>query len=262
MLEKIRICLCHPKYIAMYYKEKPSKIVTLILTFFLAFTGILLLSESKKDIFNNVDNEDIIQAIVIGEDSNITFDTATNKLEGNQAIYKSNYYNVYFLPQDKISLNENDSKTSIVFESEKVLIYYSGLLLYTGDYQSGYLDSFSLAEVGRGEVKNTFAFSEFLTVILNDANDIFVGVSIAIYLMTMITYYFGIVLTLFLFTMLSNPSIGKGVRFKLCCLDSLIFILVFAFQVLFDIPWLIFVGAALPIIYSNVTFMHIVRKVN
>jgi hypothetical protein len=61
--------------------------------------------------------------------------------------------------------------------------------------------------------------------------------------------------------MLSNPTIGKGVRFKLCCLDSLIFILVFAFQIMFDVPWLIYVGSILPILYSNTTFMHIVRKV-
>ena len=262
MFQKIRICLCHPKYIAMYYKEKASKIALLIVTFFLAFAGIVILCECKKDFFTNVDNQEIVQSIVIGDIPDLIFDAEQNKFIGNQATYKSTYYNVYFLPKEKINFNENEQKTSIIFEEEKVSIYHAGLLLHQGNYESEYLESFDLALVNKGDMKSTFIFSKLLTVIFNDVNPNAVKLSIVNYIATAIFYYFGIVLSLFLFTILSNPTIGKGVRFKLCCLDSLIFIAVFAFQVMLGIPWLLYVGVALPILYSNFTFLHIVRKVN
>lgn len=262
MFQKIRICLCHPKYIAMYYKEKASKIALLIVTFFLAFAGIVILCECKKDFFTNVDNQEIVQSIVIGDVPNLIFDAEQNKFIGNQATYKSTYYNVYFLPKEKINFNEREAKTSIIFDAEKVTLYYSGMLIHQGDYQSELLESFDLALVKDGDIKTTFVFSKLLTVILNDANQNVVKLSVLNYIVTAIFYYFGIVLSLFLFTILSNPTIGKGVRFKLCCLDSLIFIAVFAFQVMLGMPWLLYVGVALPILYSNFTFLHIVRKVN
>ena len=262
MFEKIKICLCHPKYIAMYYKEKASKIALLIITFFLAFSAIVLMSESNKDQFTEVDNRAIVQSVITGEVPYIAFDAQANKFVGNQATYKSEYYNVYFLPKADFKVVEKEAKISIVFDSIEAKIYYSGVLLHTTNYENENLGSFSLTEVNKGDTKSIYEFSKVLTVVLNDANEVFTQLSIFNYIVTMIGYYFSSVLMIFLFSLLSNPTIGTGIRFKLCCLDSLIFILVFAFQIMYNIPWLIYIAAALPILYSNVTFMHIVRKVN
>jgi hypothetical protein len=245
----------------MYYKEKASKIALLIITFFLAFSAIVLMKESNKDQFTDIDNKEIVQAVISGEKPYVAFDSEANKFIGNQAIYKSEYYNLYFLPKADTQLIEKESKTSLVFDTKEVRIYYSGVLLHTANYENVNLDSFSLTEVRNGDTGNIYKFNKMLTVVLNDANKTFCQLSVFNYITTMIMYYFGIVLTIFLFTMLSNPTIGKGVRLKLCCLDSLIFILVFAFQVMYSIPWLIYIAAALPVLYSNVTFMHIIRKV-
>ena len=262
MLQKIKICLCHPKYIAMYYKEKGSKIALLILTFFLVFSGIAIVSESNQDFFTSADNSEIVQAVITGEVPYLAFDEQANKFIGNQAKYESTYYDLYFLPRDNISLSSKEQKTVLVFGTNEVKVYYAGVCLHVCDYSNELLEGFSLTEVNKGDIESIHSFNKLLTVVLNDANEVFCYLSMFNYIATMITYYFGIVLTLFLFTMLSNPTIGKGVRFKLCCLDSLVFILVFAFQIMFKISWLMYVGALLPILYSNVTFMHIIRKVN
>jgi hypothetical protein len=245
----------------MYYKEKPIKIVLLILTFFLAFSGIALLSETNKDFFTSVDNNEIVQAVITGEEPYLYFDAEGNRFVGSQASYQSTYYDLFFLPKEQVNFSEKEAKATIVFGYEQVKIYYSGVLLHIGDYTNEKMEGFSLVNVNDGDVEHIHAFNKMLTLILNDVNDTFCYLSALNYIVTMITYYFGIVLMLFIFSMLSNPTIGKGVRFKLCCLDSLIFILVFAFQIMFDVPWLIYVASILPILYSNTTFMHIVRKV-
>ena len=262
MLEKIKICLCHPKYIAMYYKEKASKIAILILTFFLAFAGVVILSESNRDYFTKIDNNEIVQSIIEGEVPTVSFDPNTNVFTGDQATYKSQYYNIYFLPTGDTNFKTTEEKTTIVFESDKVKVYYTNLLLYEGNYDNDKLEEFDLSLVNQGDINNIISFNKLLTIVLNDANGMFNAYAIVNYISTMILHYFGIVGMLFIFSLFSNPTIGKGVRFKLCCLDSLIFILVFAFQLMFKIEWLIYVALTLPVIYSNVTFMHIVRKVN
>ena len=147
MLEKIKICLCHPKYIAMYYKEKTSKIVTLVLTFFLAFAGVVVLSEANRDYFTKVDNDEIVQAIIKGENTDIKFIIGddSNTFEGNQATYKSEYYNIYFLPTSDTNVKTKEEKTTIVLDSNQVKVYYTGVLLYEGDYQNDKLENFDLS---------------------------------------------------------------------------------------------------------------------
>ena len=68
MLQMIKDCLCHPKYIVFYYKEKGVKIFLLIFLFFAAFVGAAAAREYSTDYFLNSDNEEIIQAIVVGEE--------------------------------------------------------------------------------------------------------------------------------------------------------------------------------------------------
>ena len=262
MFKMIKICLSHPKYIAMYYKEKTRNVVMLILTFFLAFSMVAYIGEKNRDFFTSYDNDEIVQAVIRGENKNITFDSQLNKFVGDYATYTSTYYNIYFLPKGEITIPEKERKTSIVFLEEEYKIYYAAVLVHKGDYTNENLENIDISLVNLGDIDNIHTLNKLLTVILNDSNDVFANLSMFNYVATMITYYFGIVGLLFIFTSLSNPTIGKGVRFKLCCLDTLIFVFAYSLQIMFNIYWIIYIASALPIFYSNVTFMHIVRKVD
>jgi hypothetical protein len=220
-----------------------------------------VISETNKDIFTSADNKEIVQAVITGEKPNITFDEGTNKFIGDQATYKSTYYDLYFLPKEKINFNVKEEKTVIVFDSEEVRIYYHSALVHKGDYTNENLESFNLLDVNSGNINSIRSFNKLLTVLLNDANGVFCVISLFTYITTMIFQYAAIVLMLFVFTMMYNPTIDKVVRLRLCCLDSLIFVFVFTFQIMLNMPWIIYLAAMLPVLYSNITFRHIVRKV-
>lgn len=261
MFEMLKDCLCHPKYIVLHYREKSFKVFLLIFLFFVAYVGACAVREYNTDYFSNIDNEEIIQAIVIGEDNDIVFDAEANILSGSPISYSSTNYNICFFenaPQDAESI---DSKVTLIFTDTKINIMFFGMKVSEYDYTNDSLKSFNLELLSKGSVNDIIAFKEILTKAFDNANFAFSTISIVDRTTTVLVYYFGLILTTFFFSFLSNPGIGKGIRFKLCCLDSVIFILVMIFEVMFNINWLIYVALMLPVFYSNITFRHIARKV-
>ena len=261
MIHMLRDCLCHPKYIVMYYKEKGYKIFLLILLFLAAFVGAIALKEYSTDYFLNADNEEIIEAIVVGSDTDIKFDAESNTISGTPVAFSSANYNVCFLDQSLLTNSGLDTKVSLIFTETKLQINYATMNVSEYEYTDDTLKSFDLEKLSRGSVADMIEFKRLLTKSLDAANFTFSTLAIVDHTTTVVIYYLGLVVMLFFFSFLTNPTIGKGVRFKLVCLDSIIFLFLMILDVMFSASWLMYIALMIPVFYSNITFRHIARKV-
>jgi hypothetical protein len=228
--------------------------------FFAAFVGVLAAKEYNTDYFLNSDNEEIIRAIVIGNDTDIKYDTETNTISGTPIAFSSTNYNVCFLDKSLIDNSSLDVKVSLFFSETKLEIHYAMMKVSEHEYTDETFKSFDLDKVSKGSVTDTIEFKRILTKSLDEANFKFSTVAIIDNVTSVLVYYVGLILILFFLSLLTNPSIGKKVRFKLVCLDSIVFLLVMILNVLFSASWLMYVALMLPVFYSKITFRHIARK--
>ena len=65
----------------------------------------------------------------------------------------------------------------------------------------------------------------------------------------------------FIFAKMINPSIDRKVRAKLVLYDTAIFFVCAMLASLFNQGWIAYIGYVLPVIYTSITFRHIVKVV-
>ncbi|MDE7161719.1 MAG: hypothetical protein K2N65_03055, partial [Anaeroplasmataceae bacterium] len=78
---------------------------------------------------------------------------------------------------------------------------------------------------------------------------------------SLFVYYLICVFFCYILSIAINPSISKGVRAKFCFYDACVFLIGSFFAYLFDFGILIYFALALPLIYTIITFRHVIKVV-
>lgn len=264
MLNKIIICLCHPKKIGLFFKDKIYKPILYAIGFFLLYVGIIALVAFSNKVFDSSYTEGSINLIVSEEsantNTNVTFNSTTKTLEGNETKYSNSYFQVYFMPKGTVT-TPSANVTTLVFLSDHVECFYGVHRL--GEYNYSDLKDvkdFSLSNVVKGVNEDKLELKTIVNAIYQASETSISLYYIFNYAVFGISYYAGLLLFIFFMSFMTNPAIEFKVRTKLCLYDSLIFFVVLSFCMGFAIEWLLYLALCLPVFYSSFTFSHIIKN--
>ena len=256
MSERFRISLCHPRLIGMFYKDGWLKIFIYILTLFILYTGVCAATTYFNDSFNYNDAAKVNQLIYSGDESDISFDKANNKIIGTPIKYAGNDLIVNFLVSENYS---NFNGIVIRFKEEMVEVIYRGYIVGDVLYSDINVESFKLKDVKAGDDKAVCEFQDMIDYILEDVNLAFSGINLFNAVINALANLFMVFIFCIASSFFTNPSLGLKIRIKLVlyCLG-----INFAFMILavfFDAAWLQYAAIIFPFIYSHITFSHIIR---
>lgn len=259
MFDRIRICICHPKLIGLYYKDSFLKIFSYIFCLFCLFIGTCAVISYNTDHFTYEDTKPIVRLLIQGASSDtgdIAYDKEAGALSGTPASYEAESFIVDFLSDTSYS---SVRKLIFLFQKDTAAVLYNGFVLGRYTYAELGAENFSVAEIQKGQIQDTVRFQDMTDTLLNRVNIpygtfyLMEGISVGI-------IYFVI---MFIIAMASsyfmNPTIAGKIRVKLALYSVSIFYVVMLFSLLFNASWLQYAALILPLIYSNITFSHIIR---
>ena len=263
MLERISDCICHPRFIGKYNKDKVGKIILCIILFFslyLVFFGIRCYTENP---FGSNASSEIVSSVIKSRQDSVVFDTDLDKLLGEGCLIKGDGFNLYVLPSEdiKISKYEDFYSINIILDEEEAIIYYGISEISKKSYKDINVNGFSFAKIINNQVEDLYSFNIFIQDILLSSEIYFQTYLFLEGAMSALITYIIIVLICFAFAYMINPTIDRKVRIRLCLYDGLIFFVVSMLASLFNAAWLVYVGYCMPVIYTTITFRHIVRVV-
>lgn len=259
MFDRIRICICHPKLIGLYYKDSFLRIFSYILCLFCLFVGVCAAISYNTDHFTYEDIKPVVRLLIQGsfeKKSDVVYDRETGLLTGTPVSYAAEGFIVDFLTDSNYA---STKKIVFRFKKDTAEVLYNGFVLGRFTYAQLSADDFSVAEIQKGQVRDTVRFQDMTDTLLNRVNTpygtfyLMEGISVGI-------IYFVI---MFIIAMASsyfmNPTIAGKIRIKLVLYSVSVFYVVMLFSLLFNASWLQYVALILPLLYSNITFSHIIR---
>lgn len=259
MFDRIRICICHPKLIGLYYKDSFLKIFSYILCLFCLFVGVCAVISYNTDHFTYEDTKPVVKLLILGSSekkSDVVYDKEKSALTGTPVSYEADGFVVDFLTDSSYA---SSKKLVFCFKAETAEVLYNGFVLGRFTYEQLSAESFSVAEIQTGQIRDTVRFQDMTDILLNKANSpygtfyLMEGISIGI------IYFLIMFIIALAFSYFMNPTIAGKIRVKLTLYSISIFYVVMLFSLLFNASWLQYAALILPLIYSNITFSHIVR---
>lgn len=259
MLERIKNCLCHPRMIGKYFKDKVSTVIITILLFFGVYACVLGMKTYSEDYFPDDAISIVVSEIFQGNVSNIKYDHKTGVLSGGSTVYKGNGFIVTFCDPENKDAKSLYSDIAIMFNSDCVELYSTGFMVGKVSYKDINAGDFSISGIKNNAVSDIYNFKVILRAAFDSSNLFFLTFDFFSELLTTALTYLFSVLLLFFFSKYLNPTIEGKIRTKLCFYDGLIMFFVAILGVLFNASWLTFIAVIFPIIFGNITFKHIVR---
>ncbi|HIT50204.1 MAG TPA: hypothetical protein IAD46_04170 [Candidatus Pelethenecus faecipullorum] len=258
MLDRIRNCICHPKWIGNYFKDKIRYIVAVTFLFLGVYVAVLALRIYTTEPFSEGSVKELTSAVIRGKESDVRYDDTTHRLTGSYCVYEGDDFQLIFLPEQDVRATLG---IQILFLETEVRVYYAGMKAQSYRYDQTVVSSFSLADIQKNQSEDIYQFKILLGGVL-DSTHLFFQTMVFLERLGMELGYFVILLIcMFVFTYFLNPSIEGKIRIKLVFYDAMIFFFVELLSVLFAMSWLQYVALILPIVYANITFRHIVRVV-
>ena len=259
MLERMKNCICHPRYIGKYNKDKIGKIILICFLFFLMYMvvfGIRTFTENPM----GVNAESILVSEVISkQEHTITFDSESNKLSGDSVIIEKETFGFYVFPSTETKMSS--LVINIVLQEDKGYVYYGDYEIANIDYSDIATANFSFDGIAKNNTTDIYNFRKFISSVLESSYTFFrmynFAEGIAMTFMTFMATF----LVSFIFARMINPTIEGKVRAKLALYDTNIFLVCAMLASLFNVGWIAYIGYALPIIYTSITFKHIIRVV-
>lgn len=264
MLERIKCCLCYPRFIGKFFKDKFSTIFMTILLFFGVYVLSMGFSIYSSDYFDDNSVLAVTSTIVQGEKSNISYDSTNAILSGDSITYEGNGFNVVFFPvetEEVIDYTnlEYYANINIVFDSQGGYIDLGGIIVSRFEYKDININDFSINDVQDNDTEAVYTFKVLVKAALKSSNVFFNTYEFFINVFSDLAMYFIFVLISYFFSKSVNSGIESKIRAKLCFYDNLIYFIVSMVVCLTGVEWLSFIGVLLPLIYTYVTFRHIVR---
>ncbi|MDE6947066.1 MAG: hypothetical protein K2P14_07785 [Anaeroplasmataceae bacterium] len=259
MFERIKDCICHPRYLGKYNKDSVGILLLTILCFFLLFAGVLAARCFTTPSFDETSASIIASEIIQQKEYEVSYDSAGHKLIGETVILQGEDYQLIVLPQERPSLKSN--QINIILYETMAEVYQGSYKISSIDYEGIKVADFNFKEIKRNDARDTYYFKIFILDVLYSSNVFFQTASFLQELGFAVVFYF---ICLFFSTVLSiavNPTIDKGVRIKLCAYDGCIFFIASFFIYLFNIGLSTYYLAIFPMIYTLITFKHIIKVV-
>lgn len=258
MIDRFIDCLCHPKWIGKYNKDKPGIVFLMILFFFMLYLLVFGIRCYTEKPFDDYSYQTITSALVNQKELQVEY--KDHKLEGKSYVIKEEGFNVFILPQESPT-NYKVTDISIVLKEEEARIYLSSFQIASLSYTSLRNFEINFQEICNNDAVAIYDFKNFIADILDSASLSLQSITFAEGVITEILFYLVIVLCCSFYAMLINPTIDAPIRYKLCFYDGLIYFVVGIFASLFNAGWLSYISFVVPIIYVSITFRHIVKVV-
>lgn len=259
MLERIKDCLCHPKNIGRYHKDKVIIVFLTMLIFFIVYLAILGTKTFSEPYFEEGSYNALTSSVIRSDNPNASYDSTTHVLSGESCLIKGNNYSIVVLPKENISFPLNS--ITIVLNETLAEVYYSDVKVSSIEYKDIKCSNFSLLNVKDNIIYDTYNFRIFSRYVLESSSAFFKTMIFLSDALSVVIYYLAIALALTIYARLLNPTIDRNIRFKLCFYDGLVYFVGACFACLFDIQWLSYVTFILPLIYATITFRHIIKVV-
>ena len=259
MLERIKNCICHPRFIGKYNKDKVGKLILYVLLFFFVYILEFGLRTFTENPFGEEADRIIVKEVIAKQDNNIAYDSSSQILTGKKVYIENEAFGLYILPEGELKVNP--LVINIVLEQEKGYIYYGQYEISEIDYSNIKAKSFSFENISDNHTLDIYNFRYFINGVLESSFIFFRVINLVKGITSTISMFMMMFLISFIYAKFINPSIDGKVRAKLVLYDVTIFLVCAMLASLFNQGWIIYIGYSLPIIYTTITFKHIVRVV-
>ena len=260
MFYRIVDILCHPSRIGLYIKDKIYVVIIMFISFVALFMGVMALKVYPQDYYSLESAENISFAV---SKSNII---PTIKYENKKIVGDKPYmvimddFSACFLPENYSTNNEITKRSlNMAFYEDHVDIYYGSRLSNTIKYEEVNVSDFDFNNVYKGVTKDRINFEEFVFHFLDSTELHFKNTVYLQNSLIAIGYYAISLFVSALFSFYVNSGIAMKVRWKLLIYDSLVYFFVMIFSIVFAYGFIEYIALVLPLIYSNITFRHIIR---
>lgn len=261
MLERFKDCLCNPRFIGKYNKDKFGKIFLIIFLFFLLSASLQAARcYTENPLPNNISKNFTSMVIKTGS-SDVSYDSEKHILTGSSFKVSSNGINMVVLPKENDVISLNIDYITIILEESEAHIYYSNQKMSSLKYNEISSKDFKFSNISCNQVIDINHFESFIDEIFNSSRTMFQTLNFIDGVMSSLVYYILCVFFCYIFSIGINPTIQRNVRAKLCFYDGCVFFACQFFAYLFNVELLIYLGLMLPIIYSFITFRHIIKIV-
>ena len=257
ILYRIMDIFCHPSRIVFYYKDKIYVLLIHLFAFIAMAVGVTAAIAFSGYYVTRADGEAISKAIFTSKNTaNVEY--SDYKLSGEEATVAAGVFRIYFNRNEPTKYSTNEFV--VVLGSEKAKGYSGTKVVYELEYKDLKQNfSFKLSDLKDGKNEKEIEFVDFISVYLRAfeheyAVQTFIG---GIWLIA--RFYGVLLLALFIFTYMINPTIKFEVRARLIIYDSLIFFFVFSLAFIFNVEFLEYLAFAIALFYSSITFRHIIR---
>ncbi len=259
MLERIKDCISHPRFIGRYNKDKIGKIILIIFMFFILYLTVFGIRTFTENPIGEHAESVVVSEVISKQEHSIAYDSKTHKLTGNHVSIEQESFGLYILP------NENAKFSSlvinIILKEDIGYIYYGDVLISEIEYSNIQASDFTFDGISNNNTTDIYNFRYFISSVLESSFRFFRIYNFAEGAVMTIITFMSLFLVAFIFARMINPTIEGKVRAKLVLYDTIIFLVCAMFASLFNLGWIAYIGYALPMIYTSITFKHIIRVV-
>ncbi|MDE6406976.1 MAG: hypothetical protein K2K48_03135 [Anaeroplasmataceae bacterium] len=261
MFERIKDCVCHPRYIGKYNRDKGGTVFLTIFIFFLLnilMQGIRCYTESP---ISETIPYTITSTVIQHGQTNVIYDAEEGKLKGDFFEENREGFHLIVLPSENTKITYKLDTVTVILKEETASIYYSNVQASTLSYKDLKISSFSFASVAENEAKDTYYFRIFIDEIFDSSKVFFQSYAFIQGVFSTILYYLICVVFSYALSIAINPTINRGVRAKLCFYDGCVYFIGSFFAYLFNSDFIIYISLALPLVYTLITFRHIIKVI-
>lgn len=252
MIEKISICLFHPRMMGRYILEKTWKVIVLLVVLFLVNVATIFAVTFHETTLTTNDKNLIISTIVAEPTYDISFNG--REMTGNKVKFDVDGINIIFLDEYKASI---ERPLAIVFKETGFETYFYQFKVGTGQYSDYDFRTFNFAD-GYNEME-TLAL---LTVIRTSFEPLLPLIAFT-NSMTVVMDLAFVVIMLFALMLLLGRSINYNVtgifRIRLVLHALVSYFFVYWFYLVFNLSLLYYAALIVPYLYYFLAMKNIVR---
>lgn len=261
MFERIKDCVCHPRYIGKYHKDHIGIVLLTIVLFFVlcvAMQGVRSYTDSPFD--QSIPLTFTSYVIQNGE-KQTSYDAEEKKILGESFQIDGNGFILVVLPLEDQRIDVKLDTITVVLHETTSDLYYGSRKISSFAYQDMKVSSFSFASISKNQAQDIYHYKLFIETIFNSSKLYFQSYGFIQSIISSIVYYLICCFFSYILSIAINPTINRGVRAKLCFYDGCVFFIGEFFAFLFNVDILVYFALALPLVYTLVTFRHIVKVV-
>ena len=252
-MQKLINLICHPSRIVLYFNDKVYKIIIWLLGFLIALFGIIAGLTFTDKQYDAYFSQSVTDVIVSKDSSNIVF--KDSKLSGNAYQIKGNGIYIYFSKSD---FAHNDYGLVMNFKEEAVDIYYRFFGKKTINYKDMNIKDFTFDDVKHNNNQARIYFEDLIGQSVDSINKEASFMAFFDNVTNVLIMYTALTLIAVVFSLFINPQVQFRHRIRICLYDSIIYLVMMMFTLMFQIAWLQYVAMVLPIFYCNISFRSII----